>query len=101
MLLTHGAARVLRAASRRAAHRADSSMACDAGRWSVQGRSNHNKATCALANKLARICYATLRDKRDSTATSRLTKKIDRSRLCDAGLNASTRQFPTRALRRD
>jgi hypothetical protein len=27
------------------------------------GRSNHNKAACALANKLARICYATLRDK--------------------------------------
>jgi transposase len=28
----------------------------------VQGRTNHNKAACALANKLARICYATLRD---------------------------------------
>jgi hypothetical protein len=28
----------------------------------VQARSNHNKATCALANKLARICYAVLRD---------------------------------------
>ena len=28
----------------------------------VQACSNHNKATCALANKLARICYATLRD---------------------------------------
>ena len=24
-------------------------------------RSNHNKAACALANKLARICYAILR----------------------------------------
>ena len=29
---------------------------------SVQSRSNHNKATCALANTVARICYATLRD---------------------------------------
>ena len=29
---------------------------------SLQARSNHNKAACALANKLARICYATLRD---------------------------------------
>jgi hypothetical protein len=28
----------------------------------VQQRRNRNKATCALANKLARICYATLRD---------------------------------------
>jgi transposase len=25
----------------------------------VQARTNHNKAACALANKLARICYAT------------------------------------------
>ncbi len=34
-------------------------------RWAldVQHRSNHNKAACALANKMARICYATLRDK--------------------------------------
>ena len=29
---------------------------------SLQARANHNKAACALANKLARICYATLRD---------------------------------------
>ena len=29
---------------------------------SLQERANHNKAACALANKLARICYATLRD---------------------------------------
>lgn len=32
------------------------------GARSVQFRSNHNKATGALANKLARICYAALRD---------------------------------------
>jgi transposase len=61
MLLTHGARSVLRAAG----------VAKQAGRpldelrtWAVavQERTNHNKATCALANKLARICYATLRD---------------------------------------
>lgn len=61
MLLTHGARSVLRAAS----------VAQTAGKqvdglrqWAltVQGRTNHNKATCAPANKLARICYASLRD---------------------------------------
>ncbi len=37
---------------------------CAALIWAttVEGRTNHNKAACALANKLARICYATLRD---------------------------------------
>jgi transposase len=61
MLLTHGARAVLRAAA----------VARQAGReidglkdWAlrVQGRTNHNKAACALANKLARICYAVLRN---------------------------------------
>ncbi len=61
MLLTHGARAVLRAAS----------MARQAGKtldglrgWelAVQERANRNKAACAVANKLARICYATLRD---------------------------------------
>jgi hypothetical protein len=43
------------------------------------GRSNHNKAACALANKLARICYATLRDKEPfGEQTVRLSKKIKR-----------------------
>lgn len=37
-------------------------MVCAPGPLAVQGRSNHNKAACALANKLTRICYATLRD---------------------------------------
>ena len=50
-------------------------------RWAldVQARSNHNKAACALANKLARICYATLRDKEPfGEPTVRLNKKITR-----------------------
>jgi transposase len=61
VLLTHGARSVLRM----------SAVAQAAGRpldrmrnWAMrlQERSNHNKAACAVANKLARICYATLRD---------------------------------------
>ena len=28
----------------------------------IQARAHHNKAACALANKLARVCYAVLRD---------------------------------------
>ena len=57
MLLTHGARSVLSAAT----------VAKRAGRpldrlktWAleVQARTNHNKATCALANKLARIAWA-------------------------------------------
>ena len=44
----------------------------------VQRRTNHNKATCALANKLARICYATLRD-HEPYGSVRLNKKIART----------------------
>ena len=49
-------------------------------RWAlqVQGRSNHNKAACALANKLARICYATLRDKEKFDEAQSLPKKLNR-----------------------
>ncbi len=61
MLLTHGARSVLRAATVAVEKGKVLSGVCQ---WAlqVQARSNHNKATCALANKLARICYATLRD---------------------------------------
>ena len=77
MLLTHGARSVLRAAK----------VACGAGRevrgvrrWAldVQERSNHNKAACALANKMARICYATLRDKAPYDEATPLARKINR-----------------------
>ena len=61
MLLTHGARSDLRAAvvARQAGRTVDGLRT-----WAtaVQARTNHNKAACALANKLARICYATLRD---------------------------------------
>ena len=72
-----GARSVLRAAS----------VAVRAGRcvdplrqWAlaVQDRSNHNKPTCALANKLARICYATLRDG-EPYGAARLQKKVART----------------------
>lgn len=57
MLLTHGARSVLRAATvaRRAGRDLDRLRT-----WAlaVQERTNHNKATCALANKLARIAWA-------------------------------------------
>ena len=56
-LLTHGARSVLHAA--KVAHRAGRNL--DRLRtWAleVQARTNHNKAACALANKLARIAWA-------------------------------------------
>lgn len=77
MLLTHGARSVLRAAA----------VAQNAGRtctplrsWAlaVQQRSNHNKAACALANKLARICYATLRDRQRFDEEQPVGKKMNR-----------------------
>jgi transposase len=77
MLLTHGARSVLRAATvSERTHRPLDPLR----QWAlaVQCRSNHNKATCALANKLARICYATLRDHEPDEKT-RLTKKIERT----------------------
>ena len=56
-LLTHGARSVLRAATvaRRAGRQLDRLRS-----WALelQQRTNHNKATCALANKLARIAWA-------------------------------------------
>ncbi len=77
MLLTHGARSVLRAA--KVAEGAGKEV-CGVRRWAleVQGRTNHNKAACALANKLARICYATLRDKSAFDESSRLGKKMNR-----------------------
>lgn len=76
MLLTHGARSVLRAATvgQRCGRPLDPLR-----QWglNVQSRSNHNKATCALANKLARICFATLRDQEPYEKTKML-KKLER-----------------------
>jgi transposase len=75
-LLTHGARSVLQAASR-ARNAGRDCHGLRAWALSVRERTNQNKATCALANKLARICYATLRthqpfdDARACSATAR------------------------------
>ena len=78
MLLTHGARSVLRMASlaRQAERPLEGLRAWALG---VQGRANHNKAACALANKLARICYACLRDKTPYGKPVRLAKKSERT----------------------
>jgi transposase len=78
MLLTHGARAVLRAATA-AAHAGRAVEGLRAWALAVQRRTNHNKATCALANKLARICYACLRDGVPYAHVRRLEKKITRS----------------------
>ena len=78
MLLTHGARSVLRAAL--VARQAGKSL--DGLRnWglAMQARANHNKAACAVANKLARICYATLRDATPyGQPAPRLSRKLNR-----------------------
>ena len=76
-LLTHGARSVLRAAA--AARNAGKPITgLRAWALAVQDRSNHNKACCALANKLARIAYACLRDHAaydDAKPNSRLLRR--------------------------
>ena len=50
-------------------------------KWAIelQSRSNHNKTACALANKMARICYAVLRDQTPfGQPATRLGKKMQR-----------------------
>jgi len=77
MLLTHGARSVLRAASA-AAQRGKPPQGLRAWALDVQRRSNHNKACCALANKLARIAYACLRDKVPFGLSPRMNEKLQR-----------------------
>ncbi|MGB7305182.1 MAG: IS110 family transposase [Burkholderiaceae bacterium] len=77
-LLIHGARSVLRAATVSA--RADKPL--DSLRqWALdlKGRTNFNKAACALANKLARICYATLRDASPYGQPVRMQKKLEQT----------------------
>ncbi len=56
------------------------SSVCGVRRWAldVRSRTNHNKAACALANKMARICYATLRDKAPFAEGTNLARKMNR-----------------------
>lgn len=61
MLLTHGARSLLLAAT--IAERKGKPLdPLRAWALAIQARTHRNKAVCALANKLARICYAVLRD---------------------------------------
>ncbi len=64
MLLVHGARSVLARAKQ--LHRAGKGMD-RLQRWGLQleQRVGHNKATCAMANKLARICWAAWKHQRD------------------------------------
>lgn len=59
-LLTHGARSVLQSAAR-ASSRGRECTGLHRWALSLAERTHHNKATCAVANKLARICFATLR----------------------------------------
>lgn len=78
MLLTHGARSVLRSAAV-SKTRGQEPGGVRAWALAVQGRTNHNKAACALANKMARICYAVLRDGTPfGQPVVRLSKKINR-----------------------
>jgi transposase len=73
-LLTHGARSLLQAATRaQAAGRTCTGLRAWAAQ--VRQRTNQNKATCALANKLARICFATLSS----------GQPFDEQRACKAG----------------
>jgi transposase len=63
-LLTHGARAVLARAKQM--HEAGQTLnRLQAWALALQSRAGHNKATCALANKLARIAWATWRYERD------------------------------------
>lgn len=79
MLLTHGARSVLRSAVV-AVTRGDEPTGVRKWALNVQSRSNHNKAVCALANKMARICYAVMRDGEPfETQPPRPEKKLNRT----------------------
>lgn len=62
-MLTHGARAVLQAS---AASAAKGKELTGINKWGleVRQRTNHNKATYAVANKMARIAYGVLRDQR-------------------------------------
>ena len=62
-LLIHGARSALNAAIMRL-HKGEALTRLQ--RWAVElaGRVGHNKAACALANKLARVAYAVVRQGR-------------------------------------
>ena len=57
----------------------------------IQARAHHNKAACALANKLARVCYAVLRDHTPfGSPQPRQEKKLTRTVFCHCCLKGET-----------
>jgi transposase len=76
MLLVHGARSVLRAAAL-ATQRGKPLDGLHSWALQVQRRTNHNKAACALANKLARIAYACLRDHTPYAQAMRPSRQTD------------------------
>lgn len=63
MLLTHGARSVLARAKQ--LHKTGKPMnRLQRWAWQLEHRVGHNKATCALANKLARVCWAVWKHQR-------------------------------------
>ena len=85
MLLVHGARSVLRAAAAAAA-KGQPLQGLRAWALRLQQRSSHNKAACALANKLARIAYACLRDNAPYGEPVRAAKKIARQSFATPAL---------------
>ncbi|WP_349770723.1 transposase [Steroidobacter cummioxidans] len=77
-LLVHGARAVI-AHAQRAVQNGQSVDALRRWALSVRQRRNQNKATCALANKLARICYAVMRDHEPYAVAPRLPYKLART----------------------
>lgn len=77
MLLTHGVRSVLRAAT---AAVAKGKALTPLREWAigVQARTKHNKATCALANELARVCFTTRRDHAVYDDSATVQRKMQR-----------------------
>ncbi|MEP7246985.1 MAG: transposase, partial [Gammaproteobacteria bacterium] len=80
MLLTHGARSVLCAAAA-AVNRGTQITRVRLWATQLQRRVKHNKAVCALANKIARICFGVLRDQTPfgQPATRTADRKAQRS----------------------
>lgn len=77
-LLIHGARAVI-AHAQRAVQNGRSVDSLRRWALAIRQRKHQNRATCALANKLARICYAVLRDHEPYAVAPRLPYKLTRT----------------------
>jgi transposase len=62
MLLTHGARSLMRSNTVCVSKAKELKPGLHTWANQLQHRTHHNKAACAVANKMARVCYAVLRD---------------------------------------